>query len=352
MNLFLFYSKTKSTDCKVRLPPLPSHPSVTSTASPHHSSNASTRGVASNGNEIHDPPSTRPAAGTQDGNTASLGNGRQKLPPIPAATPITRATSANSQEKDGRDVKSSAPMDRTEPDGFGPPCSPKKPQAGDAATIVSPPIKVPYRSRPHRSSTFKATPLGYKPYFILPSPSHTSAQPGGEGAATKLFSEDEDINNLRLPSAREDEEEGTRVTFNKDPILDLSITSTGRNSVEPEASAMRDQDINTKHMDSIKVDEEPENVEGQSTPADEEKLLNQVERFERLMKVLTLLRGSGGMEAFLAEGDEGAGSDSVARGRMEELREHIKLALDEAVQLRLETTAQATAMQSRAQVSK
>lgn len=64
---------------------------------------------------------------------------------------------------------------------------------------------------------------------------------------------------------------------------------------------------------------------------DQHTVLNQVERFERLMKVLSLLKNASNF------GDFDGSVGEVAE--LQELKEHVKLALDEAVQLRRETAA-------------
>lgn len=69
--------------------------------------------------------------------------------------------------------------------------------------------------------------------------------------------------------------------------------------------------------------------------ADQKQVLNQVERFERLMTVLGLLKGATSME----EMGSGIGGGSSSVAEIQDIKEHIKLALDEAVQLRRETTA-------------
>ena len=66
---------------------------------------------------------------------------------------------------------------------------------------------------------------------------------------------------------------------------------------------------------------------------EESKVLNKAERYDKLMKVLSLLKQARDLE------DKELGSTSLEDSDqgLQTIKEHIKLALDEAVKLRIET---------------
>lgn len=191
-----------------------------------------------------------------------------------------------------------------------------------------------------RTSTFKATPLGYRPY-----PSQDR-----ERKEEDLVTED-----LRLLEPNDDEQT-MAVSFNMStevPTLSGEDQNGKQNRVESPLASSHGETQNGmessfpgSHSDGREAQNGvefgiDEGVESQQTAArldedDQRAVLNQVERFDRLMKVLHLLKSAGQMEDL-----EPSGVDGVV-----DLKEHIRVALDEAVQLRRETEA----MQSKIRV--
>ena len=101
----------------------------------------------------------------------------------------------------------------------------------------------------------------------------------------------------------------------------------------PASQVSAEWDIRPHNVNSS-LPEDPDEEAGQKTggveqEVDQRRLVNQMERFERLMKVLSLLKGASGMESLEVS------SEDV---EMHDIKEHVKLALDEAVQLRMETS--------------
>lgn len=182
----------------------------------------------------------------------------------------------------------------------------------DAVDITASPFKIPSRSQLYRrSSTFKATLLGYKPYPFREERNKNQL-------SLPLL---EDMSNLRLESAGQ---ESTEVSFTED--LDLG-SATVENQIGEDSSLPVDQN-------------EEQSVGGLTEEKEDQKMLfNQVERFERLMKVLDLLKGTANMDAFRSDMGGAGGELGAREGMMEDLKDQIKLALDEAVKLRIETSA-------------
>ena len=188
-----------------------------------------------------------------------------------------------------------------------------------------------------RTSTFKATPLGYHPY-----PSRDGER--REDGLASLLAED-----LRL--LEPDSDEQTRgVSFCKGDVSAIALTPSGKgqngnqNGVEsplPSSHSGDREAQNGVEFGQNGMESGGEGVESQALvvqqtvgldATDQRAVLNQVERFDRLMKVLNLLKSAGQMEEL----------ESSGVGGMADLKEHIRLALDEAVQLRRETAAMHT----------
>lgn len=194
-----------------------------------------------------------------------------------------------------------------------------------------------------RTSTFKATPLGYRPY-----PSRDRDKTDDE--VTSLVAED--LSHVTLVEP----EQATRVVFCKDdsseaPILrsgeggaqgqnwaesgnngaesGRNVVESGWNGAESGQNGAESGQNGAETPNSVSAEQSAKSPTGGLDQEEQRAVVNQVERFERLMKVLSLLKNAGQTEDF--------GSSIGGVGDMQDLKEHIKLALDEAVQLRRET---------------
>jgi len=147
-----------------------------------------------------------------------------------------------------------------------------------------------HTTRQPRISTFKDTPIGYQPFpSITQQPKTTPTSPEKE-------MQDENSDQLCLP---------------------------GDDEVE-EKTSLRMYELKENHHKLLESDEEAS------------KVLNKAERYEKLMKVLSLLKQARDLEDKELESRSRESSDQGIHA----IREHIKAALDEAVQLRIETVAE------------
>ena len=236
----------------------------------------------------------------------------EKLPPIPAVNSITVQQPQVTQdeidshpqpvnESELHPMGVASPLElrphlqvtRTPPgtpilgtdDGGGIPCP------------ASPPsFKIPSRPQQkltRRFSAFKATPLGYRTYPLRDRKNSDKSSAEDDLREFKLESPEEPFTAPSLV------EEFTKVSFSETLEMDISdsgalrTTSTpSENSVDGqkrdsrERPSSRNEDIIAQNETSVSVEHRDEGGE-----KGQEKLLNQVERFERLMKVLTLLKG-------------------------------------------------------------
>ena len=196
------------------------------------------------------------------------------------------------------------------------------PQIG--ASVVKSNFKLP--SHPQlkfirRSSIFKDTPLGYRQFFSRESKK-----------SPPVMKED-----LRLESHTSSPSESPNIKFTEH-LQSVGPTIQESNSQDDSL----DSNVGSISENQNCLLEDQAEKLSPMNEANEENLLNQVERFERLMKVLSLLKEAKRMDE-LEESREGAGTG----GGINDLKDHIKLALDEAVRLRIETKA----MQSQIGVS-
>ena len=171
----------------------------------------------------------------------------------------------------------------------------------------------------HHTSTFKDTPLGYRPYI-----SRKSA--GNERVDLQIIetaegiTEDEErkkpVNSLNSPqfsASSDDKFPGSRQSRTESDCSYRSVMSS-------HLVNQSDEKLSVKY----KTDAERRSI-----------VLNKVERFERLMKVLSLLKESKALEEF--EVAVGENRECGGNGGLDAMREHIKSALDEAIRLRMET---------------
>jgi hypothetical protein len=180
-----------------------------------------------------------------------------------------------------------------------------------------------------RTSTFKATPLGYRPYpskdqnkktddiatlltaTLEPEPDNIGGTPSSKPGLLELESDTGD-HTMGAPSILESEPDSEKDLSEVLVLSHINGTEYQNGASSPSSTPGERGEASARALDQ----------DGQRT------VLNQVERFERLMKVLSLLKNAGQME------DLGGGVVEMG-----DLKEHIKLALDEAVLLRRETAA-------------
>ena len=195
--------------------------------------------------------------------------------------------------------------------------SPKYPPADNTIMRKSAsPVKLQSQMRVTRHSTFKDTPLGYKP------------------AAVVRNQRDNTISD-RTNSCNYTVDQDTR-----------GITIKFTDSVQPEAN--REQhglhtDAQTKNSSSTEQLNVVDNAQDGSTisssrsPGLDEHLYQQAQRYDKLNQVLTLLQ-----QAKDGKGQDSSEERSEPLGtpvKISELKSHIKTALDEAVRLRADTEA-------------
>ena len=192
------------------------------------------------------------------------------------------------------------------------------------------PLKLPSRTRHKitRYSTFKDTPLGYKPYFSQENRRNKEESP-------PLM---EDLENIGLDYSGEESGEKTQKVIFADvsSLVDVSNGSVSSEVVDEDLTDGGKEEEKLSDADDQPCESLLNNQESQKV------LLNQVERFGRLMEVLNILKEAKAMDD-MESVDEGGvvvgGTAGVRTGGIEELKDHIKLALDEAVKLRMETTS-------------
>lgn len=169
----------------------------------------------------------------------------------------------------------------------------------------------------HHTSTFKDTPLGYRRFI--------SRKAAG--------SEQGDLQTMEVVDGIiEDKNNSKPVDFINSPQCaspsDYELSGNKKSTIERGNGILHL--VNHKE----KVSQKPK-----ADAKMRKKVLNKVERFERLMKVLSLLKESKSLKEFevgVGVGVSGESGDGSSGG-LDALKEHIKSALDEAVRLRKET---------------
>lgn len=261
-------------------------------------------------------------------NTAKGAKPVTRLPPIPNTTSLVSVVPHSKDDIDGsvrEPLNPNLPLSNSTPYGEQPTglkTTPEPPAPSNR--ICSASLKLPSRSLlklTRRSSTFKATPLGYRP-FLPHNDNRKSSHQGEEPLHSSTL---ENMAELKLDSL-EDLPTAVGVTFAEEVVpCDHSVTETGsEGSEEKEVGKISRTGSNSSSGSDgggcgslVDIDEDKKNL-----------FVNQLERYERLMRVLDLLKQA--KETGKRE-EEGGG---MAVGN---LKDHIQLALDEAIMLRMET---------------
>lgn len=208
-----------------------------------------------------------------------------------------------------------------------------------SSTSATPPFRLPTRSQlklTRHSSTFKGTPLGYRQYLRKETKEEDLglAESADEGSLRVSFSGHLDTFTASDTSTASAERLGEGISDHSPISQGSAEWDTQTHTVSSSLPEDQDKEVGQETGGAGEEVGEETGGAGQEVGevGDQRRLVNQVERFERLMKVLSLLKGASGMESLEVVNSE-------EELDIHDIKEHIKLALDEAVQLRMETTA-------------
>ena len=177
---------------------------------------------------------------------------------------------------------------------------------GDAAKKSASSIKFQSQMKVTRYSTFKDTPLGYKP---APARNQTNKT----GADVNLHDTDPDV---FIPETSRPFREKVSGDF-------LTVAQPLSSSSERQSDTAEERHSMVSHSSH--------------SPSLDEHLYQQAQRYDKLNQVLALLQHAQGSKT--QEEGEGGHSEPGTPVRISELKAHIKTALDEAVRLRADTEA-------------
>ena len=167
------------------------------------------------------------------------------------------------------------------------------------------PVKFQSRMKVTRYSTFKDTPLGYKPAVVC-----NQRDNGDDGNA-------------------EQDTRDTTIQFN-DPVSGVIGEHSLPTAAQTTKNSGSKEQLNITDDDCSIVSHSPH------SPNLDEHLYQQAQRYDKLNQVLTLLQQAKGSKT---EAEDGENSEPSTPVKISELKSHIKTALDEAVRLRADTEA-------------
>ena len=195
--------------------------------------------------------------------------------------------------------------------------TPARHKTGDGATKKSStsgsPVRLQSQMKVTRYSTFKDTPLGYKPATVTVTDRHQRRKSIEDEVL--LHDTDMDRRNVTVTTPEPSE-----------PIREQSSRGS--------PTTAQEQNSSTSSASQFETTEEPH------TPIDvDSHLYQQAQRYDKLNKVLALLQQAKDVKSLGEEGGSPHSEPGTPPVKISELKVHIKTALDEAVRLRADTEA-------------
>ena len=287
------HTNPRNSDNNIKLPALTGNGSLVATVQ----NNSRDEAVAEPGSSTSQEAIIKPRRLARNETTTSLASHEATLK-------LKGSSSHESALKPGRGKNPRAVRNSSSNDQLS---SPKYPLADNMTTRKSAsPVKLQSQMKLTRHSTFKDTPLGYKPAAVR------NQRDNNIGDGTDIDQDTRD----------------TTIKFN-DPIPDadreqhgLLVAAQTKNSSSIEQLNIRDNTQGTT------ISRSP------CSPSLDEHLYQQAQRYDKLNQVLTLLQQAKDGKTLDSEGSEPGTPVKIS-----ELKAHIKTALDEAVRLRADTEA-------------
>ena len=194
--------------------------------------------------------------------------------------------------------------------------SPKYPPADNTVMRKSAsPVKLQSQMRVTRHSTFKDTPLGYKPAAVRNQRVNTI----GDHTNSRNYTVDQDTR-------------GTTIKF-----TDSVLPEANREQHGLLTDAQTKNSNSTEQLNVVDNAQDGSTISSSHSPGLDEHLYQQAQRYDKLNQVLILLQQA--KDGQTRDSSEERSEPPGTPVKISELKSHIKTALDEAVRLRADTEA-------------